>query len=255
MFSDISFPCIACGKSLFHSSTLSSIEWGKVNSRAAGHCRTILSLILVDPVTRGIELTVHFFNLQFDVQFWSQYVSFILIGIIVVTSIRGLLITLTKVGTGWSQLATERSRLFFFSSSTSSPVAGLRTSSFYALLNWWFVGTNASVKARSRLFRACILFRRSSLFAWICQHNTGTSSFAMISIKSFLSLAYLDKSYRSFLVIYNSISIIDGSTASSCFPHSSVLEFSICTIDPPNNHFHSMTRMFKRRLTSSQSKE
>ncbi|UJR37594.1 hypothetical protein I4U23_030292 [Adineta vaga] len=50
----------------------------------------------VDPVTRGIELTVHYFNLQFDVKFWSQYVSFILIGIIVVTSIRGLLITLTK---------------------------------------------------------------------------------------------------------------------------------------------------------------
>jgi hypothetical protein len=51
----------------------------------------------VDPVTNGIELTVHYFNLQFDVKFWSQYVSFILIGIIVVTSIRGLLITLTKV--------------------------------------------------------------------------------------------------------------------------------------------------------------
>ncbi len=48
-------------------------------------------------MTNGIELTVHYFNLQFDVQFWSQYVSFILIGIIVVTSIRGLLITLTKV--------------------------------------------------------------------------------------------------------------------------------------------------------------
>ena len=48
-------------------------------------------------MTRGIELTVHYFNLEFDVQFWSQYVSFMLIGIIVVTSIRGLLITLTKV--------------------------------------------------------------------------------------------------------------------------------------------------------------
>ncbi|CAF4648650.1 unnamed protein product [Rotaria socialis] len=50
----------------------------------------------VDPVTKGIELTVHYFNFEFDVQFCSQYVSFILIGIIVVTSIRGLLITLTK---------------------------------------------------------------------------------------------------------------------------------------------------------------
>jgi hypothetical protein len=56
-----------------------------------------LFCIVVDPVTIGIEITVHYFNLQFDLQFWSQYVSFILIGIIVVTSIRGLLITLTKV--------------------------------------------------------------------------------------------------------------------------------------------------------------
>lgn len=50
----------------------------------------------VDPVTKSIELTVHYFNLEFDVQFWSQYFSFMLVGIIVVTSIRGLLITLTK---------------------------------------------------------------------------------------------------------------------------------------------------------------
>ena len=55
------------------------------------------AFLTVDPVTKGIELTVHYFNLQFDVQFWSQYVSFLLVGIIVITSIRGLLITLTKV--------------------------------------------------------------------------------------------------------------------------------------------------------------
>ena len=51
----------------------------------------------VNNLTKGIELTVHYFNFEFDVQFCSQYVSFILVGIIVVTSIRGLLITLTKV--------------------------------------------------------------------------------------------------------------------------------------------------------------
>lgn len=50
----------------------------------------------VDPVTNMIEITVHYFNREFDAQFWSQYVSFVLIGIIVITSIRGLLITLTK---------------------------------------------------------------------------------------------------------------------------------------------------------------
>ncbi|KRT84110.1 hypothetical protein AMK59_641, partial [Oryctes borbonicus] len=49
-----------------------------------------------DPVTRGIEIAVNWMGLSFDVNFWSQHVSFILVGCIVVTSIRGLLLTLTK---------------------------------------------------------------------------------------------------------------------------------------------------------------
>ncbi|XP_032833024.1 Golgi pH regulator isoform X1 [Petromyzon marinus] len=49
-----------------------------------------------DPVTRGIEITVNYLGIHFDVKFWSQHISFILVGIIIVTSIRGLLITLTK---------------------------------------------------------------------------------------------------------------------------------------------------------------
>lgn len=50
----------------------------------------------VDPVTRGLEICVHWMGLEIDVRFWSQHVSFILVGCIVVTSIRGLLLTLTK---------------------------------------------------------------------------------------------------------------------------------------------------------------
>lgn len=50
----------------------------------------------VDPVTRGIEIAVNYIGIQFDVKFWSQQISFLLIGIIIVTSIRGLLITLTR---------------------------------------------------------------------------------------------------------------------------------------------------------------
>lgn len=73
------------------------------------------SSLLVDPVTRGIQLTVHYFNLQFDVQFWSQYVSFMLIGIIVVTSIRGLLITLTKVFTTKIPFRNNSIEFFFIS--------------------------------------------------------------------------------------------------------------------------------------------
>ena len=51
-----------------------------------------------DAVTRGIEIAVSWLGVKFDVQFWSQHISFLLVGCIVVTSIRGLLITLTKVG-------------------------------------------------------------------------------------------------------------------------------------------------------------
>jgi hypothetical protein len=51
----------------------------------------------VDPVTRGLQIVVNYIGLDVDVKFWSQHISFILVGIIVITSIRGLLITLTKV--------------------------------------------------------------------------------------------------------------------------------------------------------------
>lgn len=39
-----------------------------------------------DPVTRGIEITVNYLGWKFDVIFWSQHISFFLIGILIVTS-------------------------------------------------------------------------------------------------------------------------------------------------------------------------
>ncbi|XP_071175819.1 Golgi pH regulator-like [Mytilus edulis] len=50
----------------------------------------------VDPITRGIDIVVNYFGFHFDIKFWSQQISFILIGIIIITSIRGLLLTLTR---------------------------------------------------------------------------------------------------------------------------------------------------------------
>uniref|UniRef100_A0A915E3S3 Golgi pH regulator n=1 Tax=Ditylenchus dipsaci TaxID=166011 RepID=A0A915E3S3_9BILA len=50
----------------------------------------------VDPVTRGIEIVVKHMGYQIDVRFWSQQVAFLLVGIIAVTSIRGLLLTIAK---------------------------------------------------------------------------------------------------------------------------------------------------------------
>jgi hypothetical protein len=43
-----------------------------------------------------MEIAVHWFGLEIDVQFWSQHISFILVGLIVVTSTRGLLLTMSK---------------------------------------------------------------------------------------------------------------------------------------------------------------
>ena len=50
----------------------------------------------IDPVTKGIEIVVNWMGYEIDARFWSQQVSFLIVGIIAVTSIRGLLITLTK---------------------------------------------------------------------------------------------------------------------------------------------------------------
>uniref|UniRef100_A0A0A9XC65 Golgi pH regulator n=1 Tax=Lygus hesperus TaxID=30085 RepID=A0A0A9XC65_LYGHE len=49
-----------------------------------------------DPVTKGMEILVHWLGMNIDVTFWSQHISFFLVGCIVITSIRGLLLTLTK---------------------------------------------------------------------------------------------------------------------------------------------------------------
>lgn len=49
-----------------------------------------------DPVTKGLEIAVHWCGFNIDLAFWNQHISFLLVGCIVVTSIRGLLLTLTK---------------------------------------------------------------------------------------------------------------------------------------------------------------
>jgi len=46
-----------------------------------------------DPVSRGIEIALKYFlDVQIDVRFWSQHLSFILVGVIVATTIRGFLL-------------------------------------------------------------------------------------------------------------------------------------------------------------------
>jgi len=50
-----------------------------------------------DPITRGFELILMFFNIQVDFEFWSQVLSLIMVGILVFSSVRGFLITISKI--------------------------------------------------------------------------------------------------------------------------------------------------------------
>ncbi|KAJ3024217.1 Golgi pH regulator B [Thoreauomyces humboldtii] len=49
-----------------------------------------------DPVTHGLNMLVHRFNIEVDVTFWAPQLSFIFVGLMVVGSIRGLLIQFMK---------------------------------------------------------------------------------------------------------------------------------------------------------------
>lgn len=55
-----------------------------------------------DAVTHLLGLVAHYFDAEFDATFWSQQISFILVGIIILSSIRGLLIQLMKIFKVWS---------------------------------------------------------------------------------------------------------------------------------------------------------
>lgn len=59
--------------------------------------KTLKELAAIKCVVNEVKVLTVFSFIQ--VKFWSQHISFILVGIIIVTSIRGLLITLTKVRT------------------------------------------------------------------------------------------------------------------------------------------------------------
>eukprot|EP00011_Vannellida_sp_DIVA3-517-6-12_P005399 CAMPEP_0114612864 /NCGR_PEP_ID=MMETSP0168-20121206/4837_1 /TAXON_ID=95228 ORGANISM="Vannella sp., Strain DIVA3 517/6/12" /NCGR_SAMPLE_ID=MMETSP0168 /ASSEMBLY_ACC=CAM_ASM_000044 /LENGTH=447 /DNA_ID=CAMNT_0001823853 /DNA_START=57 /DNA_END=1400 /DNA_ORIENTATION=- len=61
----------------------------------------------VDPVTRGIGIVLFLFAIDFDVEFWSQHVSFVLVGIMIALSIRGFLQQLMKVFYAYASPATS----------------------------------------------------------------------------------------------------------------------------------------------------
>lgn len=94
----------------------------------------------MDPITRTLQFSVDYIGLDVDIKFWSQQISFLVIGIIVLTSIRGLLINLTKVR---PYDLTESFTIFFqffyaFSSSKSSNIIVLALAE---LMGMYFVSS------------------------------------------------------------------------------------------------------------------
>lgn len=66
-----------------------------------------------DPVTYALSMAVHHFQVDIDVEMWSQYFSFMLVGIIAVSSIRGLLIQLMQFSRALSQSISSETVVLF----------------------------------------------------------------------------------------------------------------------------------------------
>eukprot|EP00471_Norrisiella_sphaerica_P001774 CAMPEP_0184491400 /NCGR_PEP_ID=MMETSP0113_2-20130426/20341_1 /TAXON_ID=91329 /ORGANISM="Norrisiella sphaerica, Strain BC52" /LENGTH=382 /DNA_ID=CAMNT_0026875759 /DNA_START=465 /DNA_END=1610 /DNA_ORIENTATION=+ len=61
-----------------------------------------------DPISRVIGILLKFVvNVHIDVEFWSMHASFILVGVIVATQMRGFLINLVRLFHSWSSVHTS----------------------------------------------------------------------------------------------------------------------------------------------------
>ena len=69
----------------------------------------------VDPITKTFDILVNWFGFNIDVAMWSQQFSFIVVGIIVFTSTRGLLLTMSKFFIWISSSKSSNVLVLFFS--------------------------------------------------------------------------------------------------------------------------------------------
>jgi len=69
----------------------------------------------MDPITKTFDILVNWLGMDVDVTMWSQQLSFIVVGIIVVTSTRGLLLTMSKFFIWISSSKSSNVLVLFFS--------------------------------------------------------------------------------------------------------------------------------------------
>ncbi|CAG8511348.1 4181_t:CDS:2 [Diversispora eburnea] len=66
-----------------------------------------------DPITYGLTLAIRYINIDINVDFWSQQLSFFLVGLMIIFSIRGLLIQLLKVFRAFSNSVSRNNIVLF----------------------------------------------------------------------------------------------------------------------------------------------
>ena len=69
----------------------------------------------MDPITKTFDILVNWLGFSIDITMWSQQLSFIVVGIIVVTSTRGLLLTMSKFFIWISSSKSSNVLVLFFS--------------------------------------------------------------------------------------------------------------------------------------------
>ncbi len=77
-------------------------------------CFALFKIILqrnprTDPVTRGLEIAIRWCGLELDPEFWAQHISFVFVGVLVFTSVRGFLLAILKIFNQWSSTVSSHS--------------------------------------------------------------------------------------------------------------------------------------------------
>jgi hypothetical protein len=65
----------------------------------------------LDPVTRGMSIVLSFVQIDIDVQYWSQIISFIMIGVMVALTVRGFLLRILQVSIVFAMPVYSRGRM------------------------------------------------------------------------------------------------------------------------------------------------
>ncbi|EGF80246.1 hypothetical protein BATDEDRAFT_11317 [Batrachochytrium dendrobatidis JAM81] len=94
-----------------------------------------------DPVTRTLDILVHNVGIELDVNLWAKDISFLLLGVLVIVSVRGLLVQFAKVSVAFSSSISQTSIILFMA----------HTMGFYFLSVVLMLRVNLPVQQRARI--------------------------------------------------------------------------------------------------------